>query len=612
MLFGQNSRRDFFKAITAFLGVGASDSKGPDDHRKSAQNLYNETWSTKFDSPDFADNTVQSVDDLRSVKPDPNRVILVKGYNTAGDGGGGLFWWKGSADAATANGGTTIASTVTDYTDGDEDEGLWKRVYSGNLHPAYWGAKGDNVTDDRAAIQSAIDAAQGSETQTVDLEGKNYAISSANPKKGAYGLLLRSRIRIQNGKLNAQTRNIDYLLGADGREDFWHVEDLGLNGNNNVKVPFYAADTLCPYSSMESLNCGAGTQAAFAYAGFVASITDCRFANSPSGAIIAHSDGGGGFDFNGTLGATSLNVSNSYAIGCDTGWEVGWVTYSNFEALASDKNGLAYSVGRAYGCNMQFGAEVCNQWLSLQFARHSTLESAQIVRMGATNSDEPKISATLPPDYFANIRSSDNLQIQPPFEQSRLNDPNEAFISVDTQDQESVYVRGAIPRGGVNGIENRTGNGRVYIEGETLDAVGRYVTRISRKVEDVLNEDTYADLIDVQRSSTPSTAADSAVLDGKLELVIAARGSRGVRYQTRAQYQVFVDADYNKTFDKKNEISTSETSDTLSFTVKWKEGKIQIKVTSNSNSLTRHQLQTQFEFTITQNSGVTFDPKYVL
>lgn len=92
-------------------------------------------------------NAVNSITDLKAHTTDINS-IEVLGYYEAGDGGGGTFFWDASS-TATDNGGTVIAATgVT--------TGRWTRVYSGAVNVKWFGAKGDNSTDDTTALEEAF------------------------------------------------------------------------------------------------------------------------------------------------------------------------------------------------------------------------------------------------------------------------------------------------------------------------------------------------------------------------------------------------------------------------------------------------------------------------
>lgn len=74
--------------------------------------------------------------------------IIVRGYTTAGDGGGGEFYWDG-ASAATANAGTIFASDAG-------GTGRFIRIYSGAVDPKWFAAVADGASDDTSVINSII------------------------------------------------------------------------------------------------------------------------------------------------------------------------------------------------------------------------------------------------------------------------------------------------------------------------------------------------------------------------------------------------------------------------------------------------------------------------
>lgn len=132
---------------------------------------------------------VKTIADLKTITG-TNAEIL--GYYTAGDGGGGLFYWD-STSTETDNGGTIIQATgVT--------TGRWKRVFSGFINVKWFGVKGDfngtTGTDDTANIQNAINS-----LNNVDLFFPKglYLINPSTP------IILKQGINILGeGRMNTQ------------------------------------------------------------------------------------------------------------------------------------------------------------------------------------------------------------------------------------------------------------------------------------------------------------------------------------------------------------------------------------------------------------------------
>lgn len=111
--------------------------------------------------PPTPTNTVGTIAELRQVAPTEDAALLVLGYHTPGDGGGGVFRADCTPGAANEvdDGGMTIAPN-------NSLPGRWKRVYAGPISVRFFGARdlGDSTggavaAANRAAIQAAIDFA---------------------------------------------------------------------------------------------------------------------------------------------------------------------------------------------------------------------------------------------------------------------------------------------------------------------------------------------------------------------------------------------------------------------------------------------------------------------
>jgi hypothetical protein len=94
-------------------------------------------------------------------------LVLAKGCVTAGDGGGGLFYWESGVTTGD-DGGTIIVPTPS-------PAGRWRRICSGPLDVRWFGAQGNGSTDDSVAFTKAA-AAAGS-AGCILLSGGTYKLA---------------------------------------------------------------------------------------------------------------------------------------------------------------------------------------------------------------------------------------------------------------------------------------------------------------------------------------------------------------------------------------------------------------------------------------------------
>jgi hypothetical protein len=103
-------------------------------------------------------------------------LIKTLGFDSVGDGGHGDYRYDASS-SATANGGTVIAP--------DSGGGRFLLLFSGFINVKQFGAKGDGVTDDTAAIQAAIDYASAI-VQNIIASKSDFVTASVYFPAGRY------------------------------------------------------------------------------------------------------------------------------------------------------------------------------------------------------------------------------------------------------------------------------------------------------------------------------------------------------------------------------------------------------------------------------------------
>jgi len=86
-----------------------------------------------------------------------NCKYIVAGYYQEGDGGDGTFVWVPITTSPLKNDDYGIIIR-TDPSSPGYIKGYFKRLYSGPINVRWFGAKGDGVTDDTAAVHAARDS----------------------------------------------------------------------------------------------------------------------------------------------------------------------------------------------------------------------------------------------------------------------------------------------------------------------------------------------------------------------------------------------------------------------------------------------------------------------
>jgi len=166
---------------------------------------------------------------LRDELGQDNEIRFLRGFATDGDGGEGDFRWSNTPVAD--DGGTVL----NDAGFGSSSAG-WRRIYSGPLNVKWFGAKGDGVTDDSAAIQRAVDSAQNANQfsgaagtgvytmQDVFLPKGVYKINTCIDKPSYIGLIGESQCSLKGNnastdilRIGSGYNKIQNIIFAGGR-----------------------------------------------------------------------------------------------------------------------------------------------------------------------------------------------------------------------------------------------------------------------------------------------------------------------------------------------------------------------------------------------------------
>jgi len=133
--------------------------------------LKNSAGVTQFDKDRIASigsTQVQSFNSIAALLLRSGTTIAnaakTLGYYAAGDGGGNSFYWDGTS-TATDNGGTVIKPTAV------SGAGRWLAVDTSYITPEMFGAYGDGVHDDTAAINKAIAVLSASGGGVLNFDG---------------------------------------------------------------------------------------------------------------------------------------------------------------------------------------------------------------------------------------------------------------------------------------------------------------------------------------------------------------------------------------------------------------------------------------------------------
>jgi|GEM_PF-3019256 len=228
---------------------------GIDERAQEAEDARDEAVDAKTTATSILNNIgVFSPGSVASLRTRPGLTgtrVEMTGYYGPGDGGGGLFYWDATSTAAD-DGAMTIKVAGT-------DTGRYRRIAS-SINVKMFGAKGDGIADDSAAIQAAVNyarsiaVANGGNTRTqVFFPSGIYRCNKAIDCTNVNGLwLVGGESRYVTVQINGNTGGIifDFAGGINsGCKGFTFLSDKNESKPSTIGVLF-------ALTNLGGLNCG--------------------------------------------------------------------------------------------------------------------------------------------------------------------------------------------------------------------------------------------------------------------------------------------------------------------------------------------------------------------
>lgn len=167
--------------------------------------------------------------------------VYVKGYDNAGDGGGGLFLWRTETQFQTGNYSSENYGTIIKSNLFPNNQGSWVRQYEGFINVLYFGALGFG-NDYTTAFQRAIDFASLNSKINPTLKGSTIFIPN-----GSYvisNIILKTGITLIGESIESTI--LYATTGADGEYMFEmergpviiNISKLNLSGQDTLRGAF--------------------------------------------------------------------------------------------------------------------------------------------------------------------------------------------------------------------------------------------------------------------------------------------------------------------------------------------------------------------------------------
>ena len=280
-----------------------------------------------------------------------------------------------------------------------------------------FGAKGDGVTDDRAAIQAAIDYCWNIKGGTVFFPKPvaYYALKSTHPTRTTSCLVMAPPLNRRGDAISLEgvsplvqiytetAADIHSTLYFEGTSGYRRIENLSINGGTFAGVAkadyvLYGADDFHPYMSVTDARFYTAKVACLWLSTFVTTMTKVQTSYAPIGFKFAAP---------GMADApiTSITFNSCYALNhTQNGYYLDQATYCTFNSCAADHiTGYAYNINIARGVAFNgCGTESSDRILNIGAAQGVTINGIMTLHIG---------NDTTQPDCLINIGGGSNVTI---------------------------------------------------------------------------------------------------------------------------------------------------------------------------------------------------------